>query len=288
MFYILYNPLSKNGNDPKVIKKVDKLMKKKNEEYELVNIVELAKDPNELISRAHRTDSLVVLGGDGTLHRFANAIQAVKTNGMKMFLYRGGTGNDFGREFKGHLIDITDIVFNIPFYQEEGKEKELFLNCTGFGLDGEVCNMVNKSFKARKGINYLKSVLKLFKEFPRYDLEVTVDGVLHRYKNVWLATVMNGKYFGGGMKIAPDSNRFDDDMELYVIHSVSRWKLILIFPLIFIGKHMWFKRVGIDKIQGRCFSLKALTPQTLQTDGEVREEVSSFIVSKEIKEGEKE
>ena len=51
---------------------------------------------------------------------------------------------------------------------------------------------------------------------------------------------------------------------------------------------MWFKRVGIDKIKGRSFSLKAETPQTLQTDGEVREDVLSFTVSKEVKEREEE
>jgi diacylglycerol kinase family enzyme len=91
--------------------------------------------------------------------------------------------------------------------------------------------------------------------------------------------VQNGRYFGGGMKITPSSNRRDREMELCVIHSVNFFKLLLIFPLIFLGKHMWFKQVGISVVKGKHFILKADIPQAFQSDGEVVKDVREFEAS---------
>ena len=228
-------------------------------------------------SKIHSTDTLIIVGGDGTLHRFVNAIKGIQNN-SEVYLYRGGTGNDFSRDFpKQMLINITENLKNLPSVTICGKE-ELFLNGCGFGVDGEVCLMVNDKENKKKGLNYFKSAIMLLKKFKRYDLELEVDGVRHTYKNVWFTVVNNGKYFGGGMKITPSSDRNDRILEACVIHSVSFWKILLIFPLIFIGKHMWFKHVGISVIKGQHFKAFSSAPQVFQTDGEVLTNVSSFEV----------
>ena len=220
-------------------------------------------------------DKLIVVGGDGTLHRFVNGIRHIQNN-SEVYLYRGGTGNDFGREFpKQMLINITEYIKNLPVVKVNGKD-ELFLNGCGFGVDGAVCNMMNDSQNKKKGLNYFKSAIMLLRNFKRYDLDIEIDGVLHTYKNVWFAVVNNGKYFGGGMKITPSSDRTDRVLEACIVHSVSFWKILFIFPTIFIGKHMLFKEVGISLVTGRKFSAKASAPQIFQTDGEVIQSVESF------------
>ena len=277
MYYIMYNPLSKSGKNLKVLNKIKKFLEKEQKEYEELNVLDVAKEKARFVEKIHRTDTIILVGGDGTIHYFADGLKDVETNDIKILLYRGGTGNDFGREFKGKFIEISKIIQDVPKYQVGGKE-ELFMNCTGFGIDGAVCHMVNGNEKAKKGINYFKSAVHLFKNFQPFDLEVEVDGVMHRYKKVWFATVMNGKYFGGGMKLNPKGNRFDQEMELYVIHSVKLFKLLMIFPLIFLGKHMWFRRVGIDKISGKVFKMKSSTPQVFESDGEVKLDISEMTV----------
>jgi len=279
MHYIIYNPLSKSGNNPKVIKKVQNYLDKKGLEHELLDVLDVSQKKEEFVEKIHRTDTLILVGGDGTLHYFSDGIKDIQTNGLKMYFYRGGTGNDFGRKFKDRFIDITEIVKDLPSYNISGKE-ELFLNCTGFGIDGAVCNMIDGNTKSKKGLNYFKSAIHLFKNFKPFDLEVEVDGVLHRYKNVWFSTVMNGKFFGGGMMLNPKGNRFDQEMELYVIHTVKLAKLLLIFPLIFIGKHLAFRKVGIDVVKGKEFRLKASRPQIFESDGEVKLDVQEMIVKR--------
>ena len=275
MYYILYNPLSSNGTSKKHVKKIEEKLKEDNCEYDILDLVEIAKNINPYVERIHRDDKLIIVGGDGTLHRFVNGIRYIQNN-CEVFLYRGGTGNDFGREFpKEMFINITEHIKNLPVVKVNEKE-ELFLNGCGFGVDGAVCNMVNDTHNKKKGLNYFKSAILLLKNFTRYNLEIEVDGVKHTYKKVWFTVVNNGKYFGGGMKVTPESDRTDRILEACIIHSVSFWKLVLIFPLIFIGKHMWFKEVGISVIKGQHFKLEANAPQIFQTDGEVLTDVKEF------------
>ena len=278
MNFILFNPLSSNGTSKKHVQIIEELLKKENKEYEIIDLVEASKNVEYYTSKIHRNDSMIIVGGDGTLHRFVNGIKHIQNN-SKVYLYRGGTGNDFSRDFpKETLIDITEHVKNLPAVTINGHE-ELFLNGCGFGVDGEVCLMMENKSNKKKGLNYFKSAIMLLKNFKRYNLEITIDGIRHTFKNVWFSVVNNGRYFGGGMKVTPESDRNDRILEACIVHSVSFWKLLLIFPLIFIGKHMWFKHVGISIIKGQNFKLVSDTPQVFQTDGEVLKDIKEFEIN---------
>ena len=143
MYYIMFNPLSSNGTSQKHVEKIEEFLKSQNNEYEVINLVEAARNVEAYASKIHREDTMIIVGGDGTLHRFVNGIRNIQNN-SKVLLYRGGTGNDFSRDFpKQMLIDITDHIKNLPLVTVNGKE-ELFLNGCGFGVDGEVCLMVDR------------------------------------------------------------------------------------------------------------------------------------------------
>ncbi len=284
MYYILFNPLSSNGKSIEVMEKLKRKLAKDGHPSLALDIIEVSKDIDSFLKRINNDDKVVILGGDGTLHYFVNSVRNIEIEN-DIFLYKGGTGNDFSREFKNkELINIKPYIRNLPTVKINGEETDkVFINGGGFGLDGAVCCGVNDSGIKKSGLAYIKNLLSLIKRFPRYDLEVWVDGVRHTYKKVWLATVTNGKYFGGGMKISPVSDRTDDILEMYVIHSVSFPKLLCIFPTIFIGKHMLFKKVGISLIKGRSFKLVSNIPNPFQSDGEVVVDVNKFEVNMEKK-----
>lgn len=277
MNYILYNPLSSNGKSIKLIDKVKYVLEKENKKCEVYDIIDVSKRIDSFNSNLTEEDSLILVGGDGTLHHFVNGIKHIKLV-CKVFLFSGGTGNDFAREFKGkknRLIDITEYIKELPSCAIDETE-QLFINGCGFGVDGDVCVLVNSLETKKKGLKYFKSSIGLLKRFKRYDLELFVDGVRHIYKKVWFVTIQNGKYFGGGMKVSPYSNRLDNVLEANIIHSVSFWKLLLIFPLIFLGKHLKFNQVGISLEKGKHFVVKADRALNFQTDGEVITGVKEF------------
>lgn len=279
MNYILYNPLSSNGKNTKSIEKVKKILDKQDKSYEIYDIIEVSKDIDAFAKKTTKNDALILVGGDGTLHRFVNGIKHLEIE-IDVYLFCGGTGNDFGREFKGRknrLLNITEYIKNLPSFKINDEE-QLFINGCGFGVDGDVCVFVNNLESKKKGLNYFKGSIGLLKRFKKFDLELIVDGVRHIFRKVWFVTINNGKYFGGGMKVSPHSNRLDNILEANIVHSVGFWKLLLIFPTIFFGKHLLFKQVGISMVKGKNFTTEASRELNFQTDGEVVTGVKGFEV----------
>ena len=62
-----------------------------------------------------------------------------------------------------------------------------------------------------------------------------------------LCGVANVKNFGGGMKISPQSESTDGEVEVFILHEVSRRKLLEIFPKVYKGEHVSYAEVEIFK-----------------------------------------
>src|SRR5690554_7890934 len=95
MDIILYNPLSSSGKNIQVAKKLEKkLIKQKNEVFviNLLNIINV----QAFLEKYDENDRIIILGGDGTIHRIVNQIQGYDIK-PQVYLYKAGTGNDFIR-----------------------------------------------------------------------------------------------------------------------------------------------------------------------------------------------
>lgn len=59
-----------------------------------------------------------------------------------------------------------------------------------------------------KPVNYTSIAIKgLLYDFKPTDATVIIDGKETRYKKVWIAPTMHGRFYGGGMIAAPDQRR---------------------------------------------------------------------------------
>ncbi len=245
----------------------------KDEEVVLTDALEIS-DKEAYISRLTADDKLVVVGGDGTLNRFANAI-ADREYPFPIYCYAGGTGNDFLNDIATLNSDephqINEYLHKLPVVTVNGKSYK-FLNGIGYGIDGYCCEEGDRqrAKNPSKPPNYTKIAIKgLLGAFKPRGAKITIDGVTHEYKNVWMAPTMNGRYFGGGMKITPDQDRLNEERELSiaVVTCKSRLRLLTIFPKIFKGEHVKYeKQVKIFK--GKDIHIEFETPCALQIDGE--------------------
>ena len=77
MTYILYNELSNRGKPLKVAQKLEKKYLKKDKKVVLINIITAKENTKELISRLTKEDEVILLGGDGTIHRFFNHMRGI-------------------------------------------------------------------------------------------------------------------------------------------------------------------------------------------------------------------
>ena len=106
---------------------------------------------------------------------------------------------------------------------------------------------------------------------------VTVDGVEYNFKKVWLAPTMHGKYYGGGMKCAPEQDRLAEDKmnTLVVWHGSNALKSLIHFSSIFKGEHV--KRTEMIKVfKGHEITVEFSHPTALQIDGETVSGVTKY------------
>lgn len=272
MFYLLYNPLAHGGKASKYLAKVQKIYQKKKIDTEVYSVLEIKDYQKEVVDKLTKDDGLVIIGGDGTLNSLFELINFKKVP-CKIYLYRAGSGNDFARGHKGRLFEITQEVKDVPYSYVNGQHR-YFINGTGIGMDAAVCKAVNDCNKKE---GYLKTAYKTFKKFKPYHLEIEVDGEVKVFENVFFFTVMNGKYFGGGMKIAPKAKRNDDHLDVIVIHAKSFRRILPFVPLVFLGWHLPFKKL-VTYFTAKDVKLIKATYNVSQADGEVTAGVESFEV----------
>ena len=275
MHYILYNPKSNSGKTAKKIVKFSRKLKKQKIEHKLINLLTLkASDYATLRAKVVKEDVIIIAGGDGTLHKVVNN-KEFQSLDNKIYMYKAGRGNDFARDKKGKLFEITEYVKNLPFAKINGRN-QYFLNGVGVGIDALTCDKQMYNYLIGKKESYFKIAFKAFFNFKPYDLSINIDGKDYEFHNVWFFVIQNGKYFGGGMKVSPKSSRLDDKLEFVVVHNVGFKKLLTIFPLIFIGKHILAKK-AIKIISGQIFKVKC-NYDILQIDGEVEKPLEELEV----------
>ena len=262
----LYNSLANNGIRPEVAPGT-----------ELIDAVGL--DYAAYLKGLAPEDELVLVGGDGTVNYFINAVgdMEIKNN---IYLRGNGTGNDFLHDIDrqpGEEVLLNPYLVNLPTVYVKGLEKR-FINNMGFGIDGYCCEVADqiKEKNPQEKIDYSGIAIKgLLFHFKPCRAEITVDGVKHEFDHVWIAPTMKGKYYGGGMKMAPEQDRFSDKLTVVVYHCRSKLKALISFPSIFKGEHV-AKTDIVSVFTGREVTVRFSRPCAAQIDGETVLDVSEY------------
>lgn len=280
MTNVFYNPLSDNRHGEENAKKIAEILSS-----EELNYIDLTKtDLSEIVRTAPKDDKIVIAGGDGTIHFIINKFGG-KFPDRPLYYFPTGCGNDFKRDIgktDSDVFILNDYLKNLPTVSVNGCKRIYFFNGVGFGIDGYCCEEGDKLKKQTdKPINYASIAIKgmLFYFKPRNAI-VTVDGVKHEYKNIWLAPTMNGRFYGGGMIIAPNQDRMNPDHTLstVIFHCKSKLKTLTVFPSIFKGKHIEHEKM-VEVITGRNVAVEFDRPTPLQVDGETYVNVTRYSVS---------
>ncbi len=277
--YVLYNPLASGNKGKEIYEGVKPTLVERFKEFEEVDLT--AYDKEAFFKNVQKEDTLVVVGGDGTLNVFANNIKNYHVE-CEMYYCKGGNGNDFLQDVKKEEDQI--IVYLNPYFERLPKitvngETRYFINGIGYGIDGMVCEVADKmKAEGKTDINYASLSIKLLLHgYKCPEATAIVDGVKYQFKKVWLCSAMNGRYYGGGMKIAPDQSRLGDRLSLSVISNSGKFGTLMIFPKIFKGNHVKNKKVSTILL-GKKITVSFTIPTALQIDGETVLNVSSYTV----------
>lgn len=283
MVYVFWNKESNNGKAAEAKAELEKVFE--GQELNFFDVKEI-KNAAEICKDFNNSDKIIIAGGDGTLSRFVNDIYELHLQN-EIYFYTCGTGNDFINdirercEINNNLIPMNEFIKSLPVVTVNN-EKHYFINGIGYGIDGYCCEEGDKlRAVSDKPVNYAGIAIKgMLGKFKPCGGSVTVDGVTSRYKKIWLAPTMIGRYFGGGMKITPDQDRLNAEhlVSNCVFHDSGMLKTLMVFPSIFKGEHVSHKDI-IEIKTGHEVKVEFDKPCALQIDGETYTNITSYSVS---------
>ncbi len=275
--HILYNSIAGNGTNTDRIKALSEWFEGDLIYQELHEI----KSYKDFFASIPAEDVVILCGGDGTLNRFINDTDGLEIQNEILY-FASGSGNDFLRDIgktAGETpFSVKEYIRDLPIVEVQGKRYR-FLNNVGFGIDGYCCEVGDaQRANSTKPVNYTAIAIKgLLFHYKPTAATVTVDGVEYRYKKVWLAPTMKGRFYGGGMMAAPEQDRSDAEGKLSVMlfYGKGRLRTLIAFPSIFKGEHVNHRNM-VRIHEGKDITVTFDRPATVQIDGETILGVTSY------------
>ncbi len=203
---------------------------------------------------------IIACGGDGTINEVANGILAGGIEDTELGIFPSGTGGDFRRTIgipseareaartlrdgKTEFIDVGKVTYQNWKNKEESR---FFLNVASFGLSAEINERVsaNSFFKwlpfgktIRGKAKFAYSTLQEVLEIDSKLVNVSIDGKDSNSLQTLNFCVCNARYFGGGMKIAPDAKINDGFFDLVNIGDIKTARILLNSYKLYSGSHL--------------------------------------------------
>ncbi len=275
------NPMAAAGRIQKQWGKIESLIKQKfGEGFEIVftkkpmHAVELARD-----GIRNGCDRIIAVGGDGTLNEVINGFfennQIIKKD-VALGTLEIGTGADFIRNLNfpasledriEYLSQASPVKIDIglaEFVSFDGKPgKRFFLNILDFGIGGAVVDCVNRSSKMLGGkISFLIGIVKTLISYNNKVIDYTLDNGEWQTQRLNNFIVANGKYFGGGLKAAPDALINDGLFDIIFIGDINRPEAIQNLPRLRKGTHVKSSKVTVT----HASSVEAKSDETVYID----------------------
>lgn len=227
-------------------------------------------------------DRVVAVGGDGTALEVVNGLMHVPADVRPALgIVPAGTGGDFRRTFgwsrdpdealqriaagKTRVIDagralLTPLIDDPVLYGRTPEappdwphagpapaREAFFLNIGSCGLSGLAVRYVNESPKALPGrvAFFIATVRALFAWRQR---RVLIDhGAGPVETTIRIVACANGRYFGGGMMVAPDADPGDGALDVITVGERGALQSVLDTRLIYSGKHLQLPEITAQR-----------------------------------------
>jgi YegS/Rv2252/BmrU family lipid kinase len=223
--------------------------------------------------------SLVVVGGDGTVHEVVDGLASTGAGGdVELGVVPLGTGRDFARSLRipKRLDDALDVVRDgrlrtvdigrATYMRGDGEAHAHFANFAGAGISGAIADRANRTTKAFGGrLSFIWATLAVFSRWQPTEMTVEIDGD-RRQVLLLEALAMNGDYTAGGMWVAPEASLEDGTFDVVLIGDFSKAEFTTTFPKIYRGTHVSHAKVEI--VRARELRVDAPTPLPIVLDGE--------------------
>lgn len=241
---IVANQSSGRGRSEAVKQQVAAALVARSHSFDFIDAVgveDARKSIDTLLVSPRSIDGLLVIGGDGTVHHVVKAmIQSGRH--LPIGLIPTGNGNDFARQLRLHGRTIPELIesftsdapITIDILE---MHDQIALQVISTGFDATVSARARRMPRAIGSLRYVLALLLQLRALSTTRYRLIVNGMT-REVEATLVAVANGRNYGRGMLISPESINDDGVFEVVIVGPVNRMKLLLLFPRIFSGSHI--------------------------------------------------
>ncbi|MDR3497964.1 MAG: diacylglycerol kinase family lipid kinase [Parvibaculum sp.] len=230
---------------------------------------------------------VVAVGGDGTINEVVNGFfenGAAINPDAHFAVLNTGTGGDFRKTFglpetleacaagigagTTRGIDLGRLTFASD---AGGEAMRYFDNIASFGISGEVVRAVNRArFSKLFGgsFTFLWATLSTALRYKPMPVRLVSDTGFDEIVNIGTCAVANGKFFGGGMKVAPNAEPDDGMFDVIVMRDTTFGDLFTGAGALREGTHLDNPKVTHFRARTLTATPAGATPSLLDVDGE--------------------
>ncbi len=270
---LIVNPAAKHGETETLVPVIERLLQ--SVPHDLVLTTHMG-HACEIAEQADGYETLVAVGGDGTVHEVLNGImRRPEGDRPALGLIPTGSGNDTRRTL-GIPTDVADAILVLAVGERRrfdvGQCNGLYFNNSfAAGLDARVTAKAveYKVTTKRSGLwLYLTALMHvLFHELYAHHVQISWDGADPVEDDLLALAATIGPTYGGGFFITPDAVPDDGLLEVCVIDPLSLPGALVRLPFVVFGKHTKFKVVTMSR--RRTIVIESAEPMPAQLDGEV-------------------
>ena len=231
-------------------------------------------------------ERIVGIGGDGTINEVVNGFfdeaGAPIAPNASFALIPFGTGGDFRRTMN-IPIEISDAAAVIKANHKKKidvgklelttragtKQLRMFANIASFGVSGVVDRLVNESGKRFGRLSFMLATARATWSYRNQRVQLTFDGADRVESTINTVAVANGRYFGGGMLVAPDAEVDDGQFDVIAMGDFGFADLIKSGRRLYQGTHTTMDKVTTRR--ARVVEAEGVEPGAvieLDVDGE--------------------
>jgi YegS/Rv2252/BmrU family lipid kinase len=230
-------------------------------------------------------DVVLSIGGDGTHNEVVNGFFGpdgrLINSQAKLAVLHLGTGGDF-RKSLGIGVSAGAVINGlaggtpcpidiglIRYLDPNGrKTRRYFVNIASFGISGIIDNLAHDRRFARLGgkAAFLLATLRAFRLYRNAAMRIRMDSEHEIEQPVCAFVVANGRYFGGGMKVAPHAALDDGLFDAVCLGDFKLADFLLKGYRLYRGSHLSMEKVWMRRV--RTVSVHARGPVPIDIDGD--------------------
>jgi len=218
-------------------------------------------------------DVVISVGGDGTHNEVVNGFfeaDGAPVNPLAcMAVLHRGTGGDFRKSLgigpaiddslavlcrgKAHPVDVGILSF---ITDSGAPATRRFINIASVGIAAVVDRLASHSRFKRLGGKavFAMSTAEAFLRYRNRTMRFSLDGGAWQTQRICNLVFANGRYFGGGMMVAPHAELDDGLIDVVSLGDFSLWEFIWHAQGLYAGKHLsldkvWWRRAKTIRIE---------------------------------------